>query len=314
METYGATFKRLRKNKGLTLKQVADELNSISFISMFEHDQTNISVDRFEHLLEKINVSFAEFQIERKGTLLTTVEQKIAAVEKLRSVGYLLSKKQRSPDLKAIDSKLTKLQKQLQQHYDLRLDHYLQIAQWQHRYPDPRESLKSGDYPISISQYLFNVDSWGVYEVRLFMDAMMTLPPMQIRQLVDNLKNKTVRFQKIPGHETDIVYCYLTAISVLVGLSDCPAATHVYHLLENYLTQPNLEMAQKVYLKIIMPFMRGWIKLYENQIDEANQLFAETLNYLRHFQLNHQLENWTAIKDGLISTQRNHQSNFFRFM
>lgn len=57
----GKLFRQLRKDRGLRLQDVADEVNSVSFISKFEKENSNISFYRLEHLLEQINVSLEEF-------------------------------------------------------------------------------------------------------------------------------------------------------------------------------------------------------------------------------------------------------------
>ena len=57
----GKLFRQLRKDRGLRLQDVADEVNSVSFISKFEKENSNISFYRLEHLLDQINVSLEEF-------------------------------------------------------------------------------------------------------------------------------------------------------------------------------------------------------------------------------------------------------------
>ena len=57
----GELFRKLRKDRGFSLEQVSDEINSVSFISKFEKGQSNISFLRFERLLQNVNVSMDEF-------------------------------------------------------------------------------------------------------------------------------------------------------------------------------------------------------------------------------------------------------------
>ena len=52
----GKLFRKLRKDRGLSLEQVSDELNSVSFISKFETGNSNIRVNSMKQLLEKVNV------------------------------------------------------------------------------------------------------------------------------------------------------------------------------------------------------------------------------------------------------------------
>ncbi|MDT2598296.1 helix-turn-helix transcriptional regulator [Enterococcus hulanensis] len=54
-------FRELRKDRGLSLQDLTDEINSRSFISKFEKGDSKISFHRLEHLLERLNVSMEEF-------------------------------------------------------------------------------------------------------------------------------------------------------------------------------------------------------------------------------------------------------------
>lgn len=58
---YGTTFQNIRLSKGLKLTDLADERISASFIGKFEKNQTRMSLDRFDRLLAKLNVSMSEF-------------------------------------------------------------------------------------------------------------------------------------------------------------------------------------------------------------------------------------------------------------
>ena len=122
---YGATFRSLRRSKGLTLKQVADDVNSISLISQFEHDQLHISTERFIHLLDRIAVSFDEFQVIRTGTAKSVSEQQIEAY--LNLIRYSYDRLSHPYDHEAIDQRLTMLERQNEKRYSLQLDHFLQI-------------------------------------------------------------------------------------------------------------------------------------------------------------------------------------------
>ena len=61
MQSLGQTFHQLRKNKNLTLKEVADDEISVAVISKFENDQTMVVADRLRHLLSNINVATEDF-------------------------------------------------------------------------------------------------------------------------------------------------------------------------------------------------------------------------------------------------------------
>jgi transcriptional regulator with XRE-family HTH domain len=82
----GQLFRKLRKDRGLSLEQVADEMNSVSFISKFEKGNSNISMHRLERLLQNINVSFEEFLYLRELDNAPDLNQTLKVLR-----GYLTS-------------------------------------------------------------------------------------------------------------------------------------------------------------------------------------------------------------------------------
>lgn len=62
-KNYGLVFQKLRAERGYSIKEIADTVVSNSTISRFENGFSNISIDKFFHLLNNINVSPNEFMI-----------------------------------------------------------------------------------------------------------------------------------------------------------------------------------------------------------------------------------------------------------
>ena len=85
MNNYGATVKELRKSKGLLLKELVDEQLSMSLLSQFENGKTTISCERFHRLLDKLEVSFAEFQLLHTGEHHSEAQKLM--VDYVRSMG-----------------------------------------------------------------------------------------------------------------------------------------------------------------------------------------------------------------------------------
>ena len=57
----GALLKKIRLSKNLTLKALASDYLSVSFLSKFERGESDISLSRFFLLLDKLDVSIEEF-------------------------------------------------------------------------------------------------------------------------------------------------------------------------------------------------------------------------------------------------------------
>ena len=61
MDIYGQTFKSLRKEKGLTLKEVSNGICSFVALSRWENGQNNMGFDKVIQLLKRIEIAPSEF-------------------------------------------------------------------------------------------------------------------------------------------------------------------------------------------------------------------------------------------------------------
>ncbi|MFT8844917.1 MAG: helix-turn-helix domain-containing protein [Schleiferilactobacillus harbinensis] len=300
MLTYGEAFRYFRKNKGLTLKQVADEINSVSLVAQFEKNQSNIAVDRFVHLLEKINVSYNEFQLFRQGHVRSEPEQLIREDQLLRSVDYQIAHgKSRQQAMST--QKIAELAAYQHQHYSLTMDHYLQVM---HATLNPA----SPDHLFAIRHYLHTVDQWGTYEIDLFKLALSQFTPEQTWALLPILHNKTKVFTELPGQGRAVVKAYFTAITGLVANQAYALAEKTWHM-----AQREVVHEDDVASSVLLPFMLGWIRIYQRQEEEANRLFKQSVAWYRTLGLDHLANTFEDIRIGLNDTAAAGESQFYIF-
>lgn len=69
--THGTLFRKLRKDRGLLLKEVAGEIISVQTLRRFETDETSVSLAVFEKLLQAMGITYNDFllayQLEEPG-------------------------------------------------------------------------------------------------------------------------------------------------------------------------------------------------------------------------------------------------------
>ncbi len=162
MNNYGATVKELRKSKGLLLKELVDEQLSMSLLSQFENGKTTISCERFHRLLDKLEVSFAEFQLLHTGEHHSEAQKLM--VDYVRSMGI-----ESIDEVPKLKKKYQKLTTYFQQHYSLELDHFLQLIRFDYLMKEElfkgvpiEEAYLKHNYCLdSAKHYLLNTDTWG---------------------------------------------------------------------------------------------------------------------------------------------------------
>src|SRR5690625_4054848 len=58
---YGQTLRMIRKQKGITLKKLAEGICSVSFLSKFERGDSDITLGLMTRILDKLMMNFDEF-------------------------------------------------------------------------------------------------------------------------------------------------------------------------------------------------------------------------------------------------------------
>lgn len=198
----GALFRKLRKDRGFSLEQISDEMNSVSFISKFEKGNSNISLHRIERLLENINVSMEEYlylrELEKKPDLNEDI--KILRGHLTSDFYYYISKVMKiEGSMNSIgDEKVIKKLKEIKKELNPKIN-------WQRFiliYCDIGIFISHSNMNVSkntsaesvmnevnyrskpIISYLYKVEDWGVFEVILFRAFLFSFKVEQINQLL----------------------------------------------------------------------------------------------------------------------------------
>ena len=91
------------------------------------------------------------------------------------------------------------------------------------------------------------------------------------RQFIDNVKRKSASLAAIPGYQRELFYVYFTAITAYITQTHFAEAAQCLNLAQR--EAKKLELAD---ISIFLPFMAGWLKLFEGAESEAATLFDQT--------------------------------------
>lgn len=276
MNNYGATVKELRKSKGLLLKELVDEQLSMSLLSQFENGKTTISCERFHRLLDKLEVSFAEFQLLHTGEHHSEAQKLMVAY--VRSMGI-----ESIDEVPKLKKKYQKLTAYFQRHYSLELDHFLQLIRFDYLMKEElfkgvpiQEAYPKHNYCLdSAKHYLLNTDTWGVYELRLFARVAVSMEPALLWRCLTIAIKKSQRFAKIPGNKDILYNTFETVFSVFAVFDEVDYAEKTFHLWRDHVYEKeHIEQA------IFMPFFEGWTCLLKQNKPKAADLMQQTLDQL----------------------------------
>lgn len=161
---YGSFFRKLRTDKNISISSLADEYISKGMISKFERDESEISVSRFYHLLNKIRVRSNEFELAKNMYNPSGFEALLREIQK-----YTLE--ENYVKLKKIA--LSQLEEWNRTNSIYSYLNYIMVIAIVNNHDDVPTEVEHIDFLIN---YLFKCENWGLYELILYSNSMSILP------------------------------------------------------------------------------------------------------------------------------------------
>lgn len=178
----GALFKKFRLSKKLSLKDVAGDFLSISFLSKFERGESEISLSRFFLLLEKLDVSIEEFYGILANERSTNTEKLLDMVSTAYHQGNSFALK------KYYKEEMGKYEVSTQKSFlynAIMIESFL--VNLNNKSIGPEKMME-------ISDYLFSVEQWGKRELIIFGNSLSALNDKVIEALAREILFKTTLF------------------------------------------------------------------------------------------------------------------------
>ncbi|GEN82735.1 transcriptional regulator [Sporosarcina luteola] len=207
MKKYGETVRRVREQKGYTMQQLAEGILSVSFLSKFERGESDISLSHITRLLEKLSLTFEEFFYLHEDVGFDRLDYFFDKVEEAyvnRDLDLLTELKEIALEKWEIHGLETF------RHNLIMIDVYDSIIRSEKI--DFREDSLSLLYT-----YLFDVEIWGYYELKLYNSTMFLMPPEMVITLSKNAFEKSFRFRKLKKIHKTIIAILINTLTYMMG-------------------------------------------------------------------------------------------------
>lgn len=250
----GRVFKTIRESKGLSLKEVADDIVSLAQLSRFERGLSGITVDTFYLCLKNMNVPLDEFQLTYHNYTQTRDIQFSTEL----SEAYL---NQDVAKIKSIlqDCLQAEEENPSQRIYKLKTIVVRAILS----YCSPSETVSEKDVQY-LMDYLFSVEEWGRFELWIFTNAisLMTVASMEI--FTKEMIKRTQFYRDLPENRKRILQMLLNVVGICLEQNHLTLA---YRCL-NYIDSFNIQETD-LYERVLIKFYRG---LYDVQMGKQDGL------------------------------------------
>ncbi|MFS0612268.1 helix-turn-helix domain-containing protein [Lederbergia ruris] len=206
MNEYGKTIRKIREEKGYTMQQLSDGILSISFLSKFERGNSDISISYFFQILERLSLSYDEFLFVHNDFKLDNFETFFDKAEQAY-VNRNLSKLQTLKEVQIDKWRTTKIA--AYRCNTLVLDVLICILR--------DEFIDAEKEAIEfLFDYLFQVEVWGYYELRLYNTTMFLMPPEMVLTPSETAVEKSVYLRKLAKVNQIIIYVLLNTLTYLI--------------------------------------------------------------------------------------------------
>lgn len=177
---FGSFFRKIRTDKNISISSLSDEYISKGMISKFERNESEISVSRFFHLLDKIRVRPIEFELAKNHYYPSGFESLLHHIQQ-----YVLEKNY--VKLKKIaDSELEDWNQTSDVYSYL---NYIMVIALINSHDQKDTAQEHIDFLIN---YLFKCENWGYYELILYSNSMSILPIETILIFSKSIPQKTL--------------------------------------------------------------------------------------------------------------------------
>lgn len=204
MKNFGEIFKKFRESRGLRLKDLEKAGISTSQLSRFEKGETDLTISKFIHILNEINMPIDEF---------------IYAVHDFHrdELNELLSQVRKYVTTRDVEGMKKLLISQIENGGRREKFHHINTILVKIRLQDlSGEKYYSKTDLNDLTDYLFSVEYWGYYELLIFMNTLDVLEHDVFMVLAREMARRSDFYKEIPNNRrlisTMLLNSYITCI------------------------------------------------------------------------------------------------------
>lgn len=275
----------------MSIRQVSDELNSVSFISKFEKGDSHISIHRMERLLENINVTIEEFYYLRApkaememfigfSSILSYMTGPYFAyltrIEIINNQNNQQDFEKKIVEMKKISAELNKeihWQKYLQIFCHLLIESYKANLLASEEVDSQKIFERFRVISRPVVSYLYSVENWGVFEVLLFRLFQFTFPIETIQQLLTTAVSRTEKEIGLPLMRELRVSLLFSVLTSFLNFRCFKQSKDTIEMLEKILYDTE-DSTNSIYMLLF----KGWYQIItdskENGIEKCQQAIS----------------------------------------
>lgn len=287
MPALGETFRALRKSKGLTLKEIADEQVSVAVISKFENGTSMLGVDRFLHLLDQIHVTTSEFfywQTNRYAVspmpLFGNSDHASPSWKLVLPMQKILELVNKADPPKGVQE-VENYQKEFTKVFS---DQPTQMNSLVMAIINSSVDLlhfrlnKTASDILPVTKYLTSVEQWGEFEIYLLIFSVSFLDASDLFRLFKREMYRADWYKWLADDQHTRFNLCFDAFSALIGKQHYTEAAEVLKIMDNLVHDKD---DSDVRFAVQNLFMHGWYDIVTGEKEKGKQQCENALSVYR---------------------------------
>ena len=235
-DNLGQVFRNLRTNRHISLKQISDEVVSASQISRFERGESELSIGKFLHVLDNMNIEVSEF-IDAVNNYQRT--------EQIRFMSALIPLEYER-NVAGFQKMLEEEERKFKEHPEIYRYHLNTILLQSFICKCDSSIIFPKDYIEQVTDYLFTTEDWNIYEIILIGNLYLFIDIPLLHKMGQEILKRKYYYCEIGSHKNIVTMTLL-------------------NIWETCLHRDSLEIAA-IYMEQIKPLIDDETDMYKRTI------------------------------------------------
>lgn len=245
MTAYGAVFKEFRLNRGWTLQDLADGEVSVAQISRFECGLSDLSVSKFFHILDRLQLTEKEFMDRVRNY------QKAEQIDTMS----LMAKLHYKNDIVGLERLLQEQEEKFQTDPSNKRAQLNAILMRNALCDLDTNRVMSAEDLAVLSDHLFCREQWEIQELILIGNIHRHYPTAMICRMVDEVVARKDYYLNIATHKHLVIHTLINVVETLVDRGDIAEAARYDALIPSILTNE-----RNAYHRLLYLYTKGYLK------------------------------------------------------
>lgn len=266
MSNIGTIFKKIRLDKKYSLKQVSEGILSLSLLSKFERNESDITITKFFLLIDRLNLTLEEFSFILNDFKSSNLEEKMKEINKAHSNNNL--------------SYLINLEKEELQEWNTsnKITHRLNAIMIRAIANDLDKSVSNNQKEISfLINYLFEIDNWNMYEIILFGNSMRVFNKETVMLLSKEMLKKTYIYSDTKKMKEELVRVIINTIIFCLEERELDSVNFFLIAIEKILGENSTYYFEKTKLL----YLKGLYNLLINNTNKGKLMCLEAISIMK---------------------------------